>query len=74
MFAMRFFLINLISIFLLFGCESNPSKPVSNECKQAKGQYQMCYGSCMASTPGDAIYVMSKCGRQCKDYIPYACR
>ena len=64
-------------IFALFiilsGCESGPSRPVSDACRYEKGQYQMCYGSCMSSTVGTTLQVLAKCGNQCRAYNPRSC-
>ena len=62
--------LTLVSIFcfLLAGCESN--QRVSNEtqeCRQAKGFYQMCYGGCLGSTTGTFLQAAAKCGNQCSN-------
>ncbi len=71
-FSLHGFLLPLF--FLLLGsCENSPSRPVSDACRYEKGQYQMCYGSCMASSVGTTLQVMAKCGNQCRAYIPRSC-
>jgi len=64
----------IILTLLLVSCESSPSRPVSDACRYEKGEYQMCYGSCMASTVGTTLQVLAKCGNQCKAYTPRSCR
>jgi len=65
--------LSLLSIFFLASCDSSPSRPVSDACRYEKGQYQLCYGSCMASTVGTTLQVLAKCGNQCKAYTPRSC-
>ena len=67
-------------IFFLFlsGCENNPrTSNETTECRQAKGFYQMCYGSCLGSTPGGFLQAASRCGNQCLNEaknMSYICR
>ena len=52
---------------VLFGCATNANNAnVSNECRFAKSQYQMCYGACLSSTPGTFLQAASACGRACR--------
>ena len=63
----------LIPLMFLTGCESEPTRPVSDACRHEKGAYQICYGTCMGSTVGTTLQVIAKCGNQCKQYIPRSC-
>ena len=64
---MRAISIYLIFLIMLSACESNPRNAnESSECRQAKGSYQMCFGSCLGSTPGTFLQAASKCGNMCQ--------
>ena len=54
-----------ISALFLIGCAAN-TKPVSDDCRMARSYYQMCYGSCLGSTPGATLTAMGICGNKCK--------
>ncbi len=55
------------------GTSNQSSKaPATPECQQARSIYQMCYGGCLASTPGGFIYAAGRCGNVCSGEARYA--
>lgn len=56
--------LSLILVVFTTGCATN-SKPVSEDCRMARSLYQMCFGSCLSSTPGATLTAMGICGKRC---------
>ena len=56
--------LGLILAVFITGCATN-SKPVSEDCRMARSLYQMCFGSCLSSTPGTTLTAMGICGNRC---------
>jgi hypothetical protein len=62
--------IAIIFSVLLAACETTPQKTnESQECRQAKGMYSMCYGNCLSSTPGGILAAASRCGNVCRRQV-----
>lgn len=64
----------------LTGCQttgtSGYSEKITPQCRAAKSNYQMCYGSCLTVTPGGLITAMGICGNKCMNYsaqVSHAC-
>jgi hypothetical protein len=51
----------------LSACETTgPKQAVTEECRLARAEYQMCYGSCLGSTPGGILQAAGICGNRCR--------
>lgn len=68
---MKLFVIGMLAIAFA-GCETTRgsgqrvSSPVSEECRFAKADFQICYGSCLSSTTGTFLQAAGKCGNECR--------
>lgn len=61
--------------FLLSGCvESQSVRNVSDECRYARADFQLCYGGCLSAQPGDFITAAAQCGRECKAESIYSAK
>ena len=74
----RNYLLAIIGIIFmsstLSGCQTSGtsggyySAPETPQCRAARSNYQICYGTCLMNTPGGTLAAMSQCGNQCMDY------
>ena len=60
----------IMSCLSLAGCQSSSSsgyysQPENPQCRAARANYQMCYGSCLTRTPGGVLTAMGICGNEC---------
>lgn len=59
-------------VIALTGCETTRgggqrlSSPVSEECRLARADFQICYGGCLSSTSGTFLQAAGKCGNECR--------
>jgi hypothetical protein len=60
----------IIFSLLLVACETTPKNTSeSQECRQARGMYSMCYGNCLSNTPGGLLAAASRCGNVCRGQV-----
>lgn len=64
-YLMKFLGLLFFTLLAIGSGTSKSNTPISDECKYAKSNYQVCYGTCMASTPGGFLYVAGACGNRC---------
>ncbi len=62
---MKALLVSLVA-FALAGCATGPQRPVSEACRMARADWQMCYGGCLSSTPGGILQAAGVCGNECR--------
>lgn len=68
---MRLLLIGIFSIAVL-GCQTTGgggqsyAPPVTEDCRIARAEFQICYGTCLSSTSGTFLQAAGRCGNQCR--------
>jgi len=69
--GMRLVIAALAAVFLS-SCETGGSRgqsyapPISEECRMARAEFQICYGGCLSSATGTFLQAAGKCGNECR--------